>query len=70
MATYNAFGGQIPLHYEIVGPDGKMNQQWAFWFQQFINNLPPSGQSFVINGDPQSAGPQTIFQGPDANKGA
>lgn len=70
MPTYNAFGGQIPLHYEIVGPDNKMNQQWAFWFQQFISNLPPSGSSFVVNGDPQQAGPQTLFQGLDANKGA
>lgn len=69
MPSYNTLRGQIPLHYSIVGPDGKMNQQWAFWFQQFIANLPPSGTTFVVNGDPTVVGPQTIFQGPDANKG-
>lgn len=69
MATYSNFSGQIPLHYEIVGPDGKMNQQWAFWFQQFINNLPPPGTGFVVNGDQQII-QQTLYQGPDANKGS
>jgi hypothetical protein len=57
------YGGQIPLHYEIVGPDGKMNQQWAFWFQNFVNNLPPAGSSFVINADPNIAGNQYLYQG-------
>jgi hypothetical protein len=70
MTLYNNYSGQIPLHYDIVGVDGKMNQQWAFWFQQFINNLPPIGTTFVVNGDPNIAGQQTIYQGPDAQKGA
>lgn len=70
MPAYSNFSGQIPLHYDIVGADGKMNQQWAFWFQQFINNLPPSGTSFVINGDNPTQPPtQTLFQGPDGAKG-
>ena len=70
MPTYNNFSGQIPLHYEIVGRDGKMNQQWAFWFQQFINNLPPQGVGYVYNGDPQIVPTQTLFQGPDSQKGS
>jgi len=60
--TYTA-SGQIPLHYEIVGPDGKMNQQWAFWFQQFIANLPPIGSTYVINADPALSGNQYLYQG-------
>lgn len=70
MPTYSTYGGQIPLHYEIVGPDNKMNQQWAFWFQQFVSNLPPPGTGFVYNGDPQIVPTQTLFQGPDALKGS
>ena len=69
MATYSNYSGQIPLHFEIVGADGKMNQQWAFWFQQFINNLPPPGTGFVYNGDVNQF-TQTIYQGPDAQKGS
>lgn len=69
MPAYSNFSGQIPLHYDIVGADGKMNQQWAFWFQQFVNNLPPPGTSFVVNGDTTNITTQTIFQGADSAKG-
>lgn len=60
---------QIPLHFSIVGPDGKMNQQWAFWFQQFVQSLPPSGSGYVVDGSATTYGPTTIYQGPDINKG-
>lgn len=57
------YPGQIPLHYDFVGPDGKVNQQWAFWLQNFINGLPPPGSSYVINADPTIVGDQYLYQG-------
>lgn len=55
--------GQIPLHYEFLGQDGKVTQQWAYFLQQLINSLPPAGSSYVINADPNIAGPQYLYQG-------
>jgi hypothetical protein len=69
MATNNN-ASQIPLHFNITGADGKVNQQWAFWFQNFQNNLPPPGSGYIIDGSAGTSGPTTIFQGIDLNKGA
>lgn len=60
---------QIPLHYKMLGADGKLTQPWAFWFQQFQNNLPPSGSGFVVDGSAGTYGQMTLFQGADALKG-
>jgi hypothetical protein len=47
----NSGNSQIPLGYDIFDPrTQKMTQPWAFWFQNFQNNLPPPGSSYVING--------------------
>ena len=57
------YPGQIPLHHDFVGPDGKVNQIWSFWLQNFVSALPPPGQSFVINADPNLVGQQYLYQG-------
>lgn len=59
---------QIPLGHPISDSNMRVNQQWAFWFQQVSQLLPPAGTNCVVNGDPQTAGQQTIYQGLDANK--
>lgn len=61
---------QIPLHYEIFGRDGKMTQPWAFWFNNFSENLPPPGSGYVVDGSATTYGTMTIYQGPDINKGS
>lgn len=52
-----------------MGPDSKMNQPWAFWFQNFAQNLPPSGSGTVIDGSNTTYGQMTLYQGLDAAKG-
>ena len=61
---------QIPLHFEIVGRDGKVNQPWAFWFNNITASLPPPGAGNVIDGSNTTYGQMTLFQGPDINKGS
>lgn len=61
---------QIPLHHPIADNSLFVNQQWAFWFQQFVQSLPPSGSGYVIDGTASSYGPMTLYQGPDANRGS
>lgn len=57
---------QMPLHFSVFGLDGKMTQPWAFWFEQFVASLPPSGSGFVIDGSAGTYGPSTLYQGPAA----
>jgi len=57
---------QIPLHFEIFGPDGKMNQAWAFWFEQFVQGLAPDGAGFVVDGTGTTWGQATLYQGAQA----
>lgn len=38
---------QIPSHRSVLTSDGKIDQQWQFFFQNFVQNLPPSGSGFV-----------------------
>lgn len=61
---------QIPLHFEIVGRDGKVNQPWAFWFNNITSSLPPPGAGNVIDGSNTTYGQMTLYQGPDINKGS
>ncbi len=60
---------QIPLGYDIIGPNGRMTQPWAFFFQTFSQNLPPSGSGYVTDGSAGTSGPMTLFWGPDSDKG-
>jgi hypothetical protein len=60
----------MPLHYNIFGQDGKMTQPWAFWFQNFAENLPPGGSGYVINGSAGTTGDITMYQGLDAARGS
>lgn len=61
---------QIPLHHDLLGYDNKMSQPWAFWFENFTSNLPPSGSGFVVDGTKATYGTTTFYQGFDINKGA
>jgi hypothetical protein len=68
MANIN--NSQIPLHFPVLGVDGMLSQSWAFWFQNFQNNQPPSGTGFVVDGSVLSYSPMVIYQGLDINKGS
>ena len=62
---------QIPLQYQITDPStGRMAQPWAFWFTQFVADLPPIGYSTVINGVKSSVGDIYLYLGLDSAKGA
>ena len=69
MANINT--SQIPLGYKIWEGNEQtgyyMSQPWAFWFQNFQENLPPSGSGFVINNTLDALG---ISFGTDADKGS
>lgn len=60
---------QMPLGWKLLGDNGRMEQRWARWLQQFTDGLPPAGAGYVIDGT-ASTNPTTMFQGPDANKGS
>lgn len=61
---------QIPLGYTAIGGNGRFTQRWAFWFQQFVDNLPPAGAGYVIDGSAGTYGPMTLYQGTDSAKGS
>ena len=61
---------QIPLQYQIFDSrTGVMTQPWAFWFTQFVANLPPGGTGYVVNGVQSTLGQVTLYIGLDAAKG-
>jgi hypothetical protein len=60
---------QIPLHHPIADNQNFVNQQWAFWFQQFSQSLAPQGTGYVVDGTAQTYGQMTIYQGPAINRG-
>ena len=65
-----AINSQIPLQYQIFDPrTGVMTQPWAFWFTQFVANLPPGGTGYVVNGVQSTLGQVTLYIGLDAAKG-
>lgn len=69
VANVNRNNSQIPLGYSILDDKtGYMTQPWAFWFQNFQNNLPPPGSSYVINGS-NDYPTITINAGPDNKRG-
>lgn len=60
----------IPLGHPIADNSLFVNQQWAFWFQQFAQALPPQGTGYVIDGTADTYGPCTIYQGLAVNRGS
>jgi hypothetical protein len=69
MATLSR--SQIPLKFEFLGPDGKVTQPWAFFFQTLFSALPPAtgGSNFVVDGTAAN-GITTIYQGAASMRGA
>jgi len=62
---------QPPFQYQLWDSrSGYISQPWAFWFQQFVDNLPPAGSGYVINGVQSTLGNVTVYVGTDANRGS
>lgn len=61
---------QIPLGHPIADVAQRVNQQWAFWFQEFADSLPPIGSGYVVDGSAGTYAPMVISQGPQADRGS
>ncbi len=57
---------QLPQAYNLIGKDGKLTQEWYFFFQQLLRSLPIPGSSGVTTTTP----PMNIAWGPDLGKGS
>lgn len=58
----------LPRSIPVIDNNRLMDRRWADQLETALNNLPPPGAGYVINGSESTFGPMYLYQGADAVK--